>query len=100
VTSRTRSLIGQRVLRREDLRFVSGIGQFVDDLSPADVLHGFTVRSPWSHGKNLHIEAETARRMPGVHLILTADDLVQAGRQVTASIHGPHRRSRFWRETR
>jgi carbon-monoxide dehydrogenase large subunit len=79
VKDRTRSLIGQPILRREDFRFVSGIGQFVDDLSPADVLHGFTVRSPWSHGKNLHIETDTARRMPGVHLILTADDLVQAG---------------------
>jgi aerobic carbon-monoxide dehydrogenase large subunit len=78
VTGRTRLLIGQPVLRREDLRFVSGIGQFVDDLSPAGVLHGFTVRSSWSHGKNLQVDAYAARRMPGVHLILTADDLVQA----------------------
>jgi aerobic carbon-monoxide dehydrogenase large subunit len=76
---RTSSLIGQPVLRREDLRFVSGVGQFIDDLSPAGVLHGFTVRSSWSHGKNLDVDADTARRMPGVHEILTADDLAQAG---------------------
>jgi carbon-monoxide dehydrogenase large subunit len=76
--SKTRSLIGQPVLRREDFRFVSGVGQFVDDLSPPDVLHGFIVRSSWSHGKNLQIDTDTARRMRGVHLILTADDLVKA----------------------
>jgi carbon-monoxide dehydrogenase large subunit len=76
--SKTRSLIGQPVLRREDFRFVSGVGQFVDDLSPPDVLHGFIVRSSWSHGKNLQIDTDTARRMPGVHLILTAADLVKA----------------------
>jgi aerobic carbon-monoxide dehydrogenase large subunit len=79
VSNQKRSLIGQSVLRREDLRFVSGTGQFVDDLAPADLLHGFTVRSPWAHGEELRIDAGVARRMPGVHLILTADDLVQAG---------------------
>jgi len=78
VTGRTRSLIGQSVLRREDFRFVSGIGEFVDDLAPTGMLHGFTVRSSWSHGKNLRIDADKARRMAGVHLILTADELVQA----------------------
>lgn len=78
MTDRTRSLIGQPVLRREDFRFISGVGQFVDDLSPPDVLHGFIVRSSWSHGKNLQVDADTARRMLGVHLILTADDLVKA----------------------
>jgi aerobic carbon-monoxide dehydrogenase large subunit len=77
VTSKTSSLIGQPVLRREDFRFASGGGQFVDDLSPPGMLHGLTVRSSWSHGKNLRIDTDTARRMPGVHLILTADDLAQ-----------------------
>jgi carbon-monoxide dehydrogenase large subunit len=79
VSDQKRSLIGQSVLRREDLRFVSGTGQFVDDLVPANQLHGFTVRSPWAHGEDLRIDAGAARCMPGVHLILTADDLVQAG---------------------
>lgn len=79
MTRRTHSLIGRPVLRREDYRFVSGIGQYVDDLSAAAVLHGFTVRSQWSHGKNLHVDVDVARSLPGVRLILTADDLAMAG---------------------
>jgi carbon-monoxide dehydrogenase large subunit len=77
VTGRAYSFIGQPVLRREDLRFVSGCAQFVDDLSPSRALHGFVVRSPWSRGDNLRVDVASARRMPGIRLVLTADDLTQ-----------------------
>jgi carbon-monoxide dehydrogenase large subunit len=73
------SLIGRSVPRREDLRFVTGAGQFTDDLRPDGLLHGFTVRSPWAHGTDLRIDATAARTMPGVRLVLTADSLAEVG---------------------
>lgn len=72
-------LTGQRVRRREDVRFLTGAGTFADDLRPEGVLHGLAVRSVWAHGGSLRIDAAAARTMPGVRLILTADMLAEAG---------------------
>jgi aerobic carbon-monoxide dehydrogenase large subunit len=79
VTQDPTSLIGRSVPRREDFRFVTGTGQFTDDLCPDGMIHGFTVRSPWAHGTDLRIDAAAARAMPGVRLVLTADSLTEAG---------------------
>lgn len=68
-------LIGRAIRRHEDQRFVSGYGQFVDDLSPSHLLHGFTVRSSWASGRDLRVDATRARAVPGVRLVLTGDDL-------------------------
>ena len=79
MTCEQTSLIGRSVPRREDLRFITGAGQFTDDLCPDGLVHGFTVRSPWANGKDLRIDATAARAMPGVRLVLTADSLAEAG---------------------
>ncbi len=74
-----RSLIGRRVRRTEDLRFLTGAGQFTDDLQPEGMLHGLAVRSPWAHGTGLRIGTTEAERMPGIRLVLTAARLAEAG---------------------
>jgi carbon-monoxide dehydrogenase large subunit len=74
-----RRLIGSPVRRHEDRRFITGYGQFVDDISPSRLLHGFTVRSSWASGKDLRIDATSARAAPGVRLVLTGEDLGEAG---------------------
>ncbi len=69
------TLIGSPVERVEDLRFLRGRGQYVDDLSRSGTLHAAMVRSAVAHGRLRAIDAGAARAMPGVHAIITAQDV-------------------------
>lgn len=68
-------LIGSPVLRLEDLALLTGKGRFVDDIPAADVLEVAFVRSPHPHAAIKRIDATAARQLPGVHAVLTLDDL-------------------------
>ena len=39
----------QPIKRKEDVRFLTGAGRYIDDISPADALHTFVFRSPVAH---------------------------------------------------
>ncbi len=67
--------IGDRVKRKETLRFVTGTGRYVDDLLPPGTLHAAFVRSSCAHGRIKSIDVEAARSMPGVHAIFTGKDI-------------------------
>ncbi|NBV62159.1 MAG: xanthine dehydrogenase family protein molybdopterin-binding subunit, partial [Rhodobacteraceae bacterium] len=69
----------QSVKRVEDIRFLTGQGQYVDDIAPAEALVGYVFRSPMAHGTISMLDASEARTAPGVHLVLTADDLKANG---------------------
>jgi len=69
----------QPVTRLEDSRFLTGKGRYVDDITPAGALHGYVLRSTQAHGDISGLDVSAAREAPGVHLILTADDLSGAG---------------------
>lgn len=62
------------VERVEDPRFLRGQGTFVDDLRPDGLLHVAFVRSGIAHGRLRSIDVDAARRVPGVHVVLTAAD--------------------------
>src|SRR3954464_11557858 len=68
--------IGARVVRKEDKRFITGKGRYVDDIR----LHGMTyaafVRSPHAHAKVKGIDANAAKGMPGVVDVLTGQQIV------------------------
>ena len=66
---------GARVARLEDPALLTGRGRFVDDIRLAGALHACFVRSPYAHAKIRSLDAFAARAMPGVHAVLTADDL-------------------------
>jgi aerobic carbon-monoxide dehydrogenase large subunit len=68
-------MIGARIARLEDPRFLRGLGCFVDDVRPAGVLHAAVLRSPHARARLVHIDASRARNLSGVHLVLTAGDL-------------------------
>ena len=72
------ALIGAPVPRREDFRFLTGTGEYVDDLSRPGMLHGAVLRSPEPRGRIRGIDAGEALRMAGVAAVLTARDV--AGR--------------------
>ncbi|MFM0500029.1 aerobic carbon-monoxide dehydrogenase large subunit [Paraburkholderia caffeinilytica] len=61
--------------RREDPRFIQGKGTYVDDVKMPGMLFGAMVRSPYAHARILKIDKSRALAHPGVHAVLTADDL-------------------------
>ncbi|MFN0069975.1 MAG: xanthine dehydrogenase family protein molybdopterin-binding subunit, partial [Chloroflexota bacterium] len=71
-------LIGQNIRRLEDERLIRGEGQYVDDVSRPGLLHAVFVRSTYAHALIRGIRLDDARRMPGVVMIATADDVAHA----------------------
>jgi carbon-monoxide dehydrogenase large subunit len=61
--------------RREDPRFIQGKGTYVDDVKMPGMLFGAMVRSPYAHARILKIDTTHALAHPGVHAVLTANDL-------------------------
>jgi aerobic carbon-monoxide dehydrogenase large subunit len=66
--------IGSPIERREDLRFLRGRGEYVDDLERPGLLHAVILRSPLAHARIRAIDAAPALALPGVHAVLTAAD--------------------------
>ena len=69
------AFVGQPIERLEDFRFVRGRGQYVDDLARKNMLHAAILRSAVAHGRIRAIDVSRARKMPGVHAVITAADL-------------------------
>jgi carbon-monoxide dehydrogenase large subunit len=67
------SVIGQRVRRREDPRFLRGGAQYVDDMGLPGALHATFVRSPWAHARISSVDASVAAGEPGVRVFTAAD---------------------------
>src|SRR5712691_8301864 len=69
------SFIGSPIERREDLRFLRGRGEYVDDIARKDMLHAAILRSSVAHGRIRSIDTAPARALPGVHSVITAKDI-------------------------
>ena len=69
------SMIGTRVVRREDPELLTVGGSYVDDLAPADAVHATFVRSVMAHAEITGVDVDEAMAMPGVVAVLTAADL-------------------------
>jgi carbon-monoxide dehydrogenase large subunit len=76
------AIIGRAQKRVEDLRFITGRGEFVDDVAVAGALHVAIVRSTYAHARIRGIDTTAARVAEGVVAVVTAADLGQA--------NGPH----------
>ena len=70
---------GMQVTRLEDPRLLTGRGRFAQDWNAPDQLHGCFLRSDRAHAAIRHIDIADARRHPGVRLVLTGADALQAG---------------------
>jgi len=67
--------IGCSRKRKEDPRFIQGKGLYVDDVKLPGMLCGELVRSPYAHARIISINKEKALALPGVHAVITAEDL-------------------------
>jgi carbon-monoxide dehydrogenase large subunit len=61
--------------RKEDARFIQGKGRYTDDIQMQGMLFADMVRSPYAHARIKNINKEKALALPGVHAVLTAEDL-------------------------
>ncbi|MBS0220818.1 MAG: xanthine dehydrogenase family protein molybdopterin-binding subunit [Proteobacteria bacterium] len=68
----TVSTIGDSPKRREDARFVTGRGAYLDDLRFDGLAQATVLRSPHAHARIRSIDISAATRMPGVLAVLTA----------------------------
>jgi carbon-monoxide dehydrogenase large subunit len=71
----TNAFVGSPVERIEDLRFLRGRGEYVDDVTRPGLLHAAVLRSSVPHGRIVSVDASAALARPGVHAVITAADL-------------------------
>ena len=67
--------IGQAVRRVEDVRFITGAGRYVDDISLPGMCHGVVLLSPHAHARIKSVDVSKAKAAPGVLLVLTGADV-------------------------
>ena len=72
------SPIGQPLLRREDQRFLTGAGQYTDDVVLPGQTYGVFLRSPYAHARIKSINTAAAAKAPGVVKIFVGADLAEA----------------------
>ncbi|MBI2218580.1 MAG: molybdopterin-dependent oxidoreductase [Candidatus Rokubacteria bacterium] len=68
-------LFGKSIKRREDPRFITGQGRYVDDLKLPGMTYAAFVRSPNAHARIRRIDTAEAARHPGVVAIFTGQDM-------------------------
>ncbi len=71
-------LIGARIPRKEDYRFLTGAGQYTDDVTLPGQSHAAFVRSPHAHAKIKSINISQAKSAPGVIGVFTGEDIAAA----------------------
>jgi carbon-monoxide dehydrogenase large subunit len=64
-----------RTLRKEDVRFVRGHGNYVDDVSLPGMLHGAVLRSPHAHARIVSVDTSAAQAHPKVKAVITGETL-------------------------
>jgi carbon-monoxide dehydrogenase large subunit len=71
--------VGRAVERKEDYRFLTGAGQYTDDVTLPRQAYAYFVRSPHAHAALGAIDTSAAASMPGVLGVFTSKDLAQVG---------------------
>jgi len=69
--------IGARVLRKEDRRFITGQGNYTDDIPVKNAAYAEFVRSPHAHARIVRIDTAAALAAPGVIGVLTGAALAE-----------------------
>ena len=65
--------MGQRILRREDSRFLIGNGSYVENIDLPGALHAVFIRSHYAHARILEIDVSAARELPATQVFTAAD---------------------------
>jgi carbon-monoxide dehydrogenase large subunit len=71
----TTRIFGAPITRKEDRRFLTGAGTYVDDIDLPGMLHAAILRSPHAHARIRSIDVSQAAQLDGVAAVLTYADL-------------------------
>ena len=71
--------IGKSVKRVEDQRFITGRGNYTDDMILPGQTYAYLVRSPYAHARVLGVDIEAAKEAPGVVAVFTGHDVAKDG---------------------
>ncbi|MBV9687402.1 MAG: xanthine dehydrogenase family protein, partial [Alphaproteobacteria bacterium] len=71
--------VGQQVRRVEDRRFITGRGNYVDDIERPRQAHAYMLRSPHAHARLGPIDVTAALSAPSVLAVFTGEDLARDG---------------------
>src|SRR6201993_2144171 len=77
--TKTETLVGKRVRRREDPRLITGTATYVDDIQMPDMYHACIVRSPHGAANIKSINVKPALDLPGVVAVYTGRDTENVG---------------------
>jgi carbon-monoxide dehydrogenase large subunit len=69
--------MGHSMKRKEDPRFIRGLGRYVDDIQLPGMLYLDIVRSPFAHARIKSINSERALKLPGVLAVITGETLAK-----------------------
>src|SRR3954471_17590737 len=71
--------VGQPVRRFEDQTLITGKGRYTDDIGLENAVHAYVLRARVAHANIRSIDAAAARKMPGVLVVLTGEDVKADG---------------------
>ncbi len=81
--------IGQPVKRVEDMPLLTGRGLFIADLPVANPRHAAILRAPYAHARIVSIDASRALNAPGVHGVITSEDVAKLTRPFAVGVRAP-----------
>src|SRR6202035_2045215 len=77
--TKTETLVGKRIRRREDPRLITGTATYVDDIKMPGMHHACILRSPHGAARIRSINAQSALEHPGVVAVFTGADVKDVG---------------------
>ena len=69
--------IGKDIKRREDPDLLTGRAEFTNDVKLPGMLYAAVLRSPYAHARIVSIDTSAAKKLPGVHAVLTGSDATE-----------------------
>jgi carbon-monoxide dehydrogenase large subunit len=77
--TKTETLVGRRIRRREDPRLITGTATYVDDIQMPGMHYALILRSPHAAANIRSINIKAAQEAPGVAMVFTGRDTEQVG---------------------
>jgi carbon-monoxide dehydrogenase large subunit len=71
----TTDMLGASIKRREDPKFITGAGNYLDDIKLTGMTHAAILRSPYAHANIKSVDVSAAKGMPGVVAVITGADI-------------------------